>query len=471
MIKSKYMKIATTSLILTCLVVGLFPYSAQAFTADYIISDEELGDYSSMSLYSIQTFLQRKNSYLAYYYPEDIDGGFRTAAEVIWRAAKTHQISPRVLLVTLQKEQSLVENPGPSQYNLDWATGYARCDDYSICGPDQVPEHKGFAKQVDDAAGWYRWYLDGNGTWLKKPGTTYNIDGHSITPANLATAALYAYTPHWHGNYNFWQIYNRWFSKYYPSGSLLKLDGSNDVWLLKNGQIRKITSLAVLFSQFQHLSNNVITVKPSDLEQYEKGSEIKFADYTLLRSPRGTIYLTVGDYRRGIKSMETFRAMRFDMRDVVDVNWDDINLYKEGTPISVSTVYPIGRLIQNNQTGGVYFVENGVKNPIWSREILRRNFSNYKINSASPKELENYQTGNPVKFNDGELIKSFDNPKVYFISNGLKRPIVSEKAFLEMGWKWENIISTSENVVNLHPLGATIEEIDSGSSGVELASY
>lgn len=452
-----------------CLVVGLFPVSAQAaFTPNYIISDEELADYSSMSLFDIQIFLQRKNSYLAYYYPTDIDGGFRTAAEVIYRAAQKYKISPRVILVTLQKEQSLVENSKPTQYNLDWATGYARCDDYDICGPDKVPQHKGFAKQVDDAAGWYRWYLDGNGTYLKKPGTTYNIDDHYITPSNLATAALYAYTPHWHGNYNFWTIYNRWFSRYYPSGSLLKVDGDNTAWLLKNGQIRPIKSLSILFSQFQHLSNNVITVKPSELEQYEVGPEIKFADYTLIRSPKGTIYLTVGEYRRGIRSMDAFTTMGFDLRDVLNVNWEDINAYKEGNPITTDTIFPIGRLLQNNKTGGVYFVENGKKYPIWSREILDRNFSNLKIKTVEPEKLTEFTDGEPIKFKDGELIKSFNDPKVYVISNGSRRPIKSEKAFNDVGWKWENIISTNEKAVLLHPLGEIIEEIE---ERVELASY
>lgn len=464
------MKGAFTSFILICVfAVILVPSNvAFAFSPNNILSDYEMTDYKSMSLFDIQTFLQRKGSYLAYYYPLDVDGYYRTAAEVIWRAANKYKINPKVLLITLQKEQSLVESSSPSQYNLDWATGYARCDDYDTCGPDMVPEHKGFAKQVDDAAGWYRWYMDGNATFLKKPGVTYNIDGYSITPTNLATASLYAYTPHYHGNYNFWKISNRWFSKYLPSGALLKVDGNNTAWLLKDGIIRPIKSLAVLFSQFQHLSRNVITVTTNDLNKYEQGPEIKFPDYTLLRSPNGTIYLTIGDYRRGIKSMEAFSAMGFNMKDVINVGWDDINTFKEGAPITVNTSYPIGKLIQNNKTGGVYFVEDGIKSPIWSKEILNRNFSDYIIHATSPEELDKITTGNPIKFNDGELVKSFNSPEVYFISDGTRMPIANEKTFLSMGWKWENIISTNEKAINLHPLGDTISDTN---SNVGLASY
>ncbi|NQU83273.1 MAG: hypothetical protein HQ536_01030 [Parcubacteria group bacterium] len=459
------MRVITTFLLLICLVVGLFPYSASAFTPNFIISDEELADYNSMSLLDIQNFLQIKNSRLAYYYADDVDGGVRTAAEVIWRAARNYEISPRVLLVTLQKEQSLVENPNPSQYNLDWATGYARCDDYDSCGPNQVPEHKGFAKQVDDAAGWYRWYLNGNASWLKKPGVTYDIDGHSVTPANLATASLYAYTPHWNGNLNFWTIYNRWFSRNYPEGSLLKISGENTSYYLRDGKIRPIKSLAIIFSRFR--PENIITVKPSDLENFEEGPELKFTDYTLLRSPKGTIYLTIGDSRRGIRSMDAFREMGFNMNDVINVDWYDINSYTEGEPITVGTTFPIGRLMQDSKTGGVYFVEDGVKHPIWSREVLDRNYSDYKMHSVSPAELDKIETGSPVKFKDGELVKSFDDSKVYVISDGMRRPIASEKAFLEMGWKWENIVSTNKKTIELHQLGNTIEAVE---ARVELAS-
>ncbi|MEA3272421.1 MAG: hypothetical protein U9P90_02020 [Patescibacteria group bacterium] len=463
------MRVLITSLILTYLVVGLFPSPIHAFNPDFILSNEELGDYNSMSLYDIQIFLQRKNSRLAYYLADDIDGGMRTGAEVIYRAARAHRINPRVLLVTLQKEQSLVENPNPSQYNLDWATGYARCDDYDLCGPDMVPEHKGYAKQVDDAAGWYRWYLDGKGAWLKNPGTTYNIDGHSITPANLATAALYAYTPHYHGNYNFWTIFNRWFGQTYPEGSLLKLANDNTAWYLKDNKIRPITSMAVLFSRFNPNNVNILTVKPDILDGFEQGKEIKFENYSLLRSPQGNIFLTIDDERRGFTSWDAFVKMGFKSRDIIDTVWGDINNYKEGEPITTDSIFPIGKLLQNNQTGGVYFVENGIKKPILSRELLHHSFPDYKIHSTNPEEFEQYTTGEPVKFEDGTLVKNYDNPRVYVISDGYKRPIDSEKAFTEMGWKWENIIKTNTKTISIHITGDTIFETE--TSKIELANY
>jgi len=433
----------------------LLPLKAEAFNANQIISDAELTDWDSMSIVNIQTFLQKKNSYLAYFYANDIDGGVRTSAEIIWRAAKQYLISPRVILALLQKEQSLIENPRPSQYNLDWATGYARCDDYSVCNPEAVAEHKGFANQVDDATGWFRWFLDNNGKGLKQPGKTYTIDGRQITPKNLATAALYSYTPHWNGNYNFWSIMNKWFSKEFPDGSLLKLPKENTVWLLEDGVIKPIKSLAVLFSGYS--PDNLIDVSPRDLERFEEGPEIKFSDYTLLKSPTGAIYLILDGVRRGISSMAAFEKMGFKMSDVIKVGWEDITVYPESETITEKTILPIGKLMQDNKTGGVYFVENGIRHGIPSREVLKNRFPKVKILPVLAAELEKYETGEPVKFKEGALVKSSDSPVVYVISKGERRPIPNEKVFNELGWKWSNIIVSDTKTIELHPLGEDVE--------------
>jgi len=198
------------------------------FDPNYIISDEDLVSCNSMTLSQIQQFLESKRSGLAWYSAIDTDGINRPASEIIWRAAQTNRINPKVILVTLQKEQSLIQTARPSQYQLDWATGYGVCDSCNVLDPT-LQKYKGFAKQVDGTAGWKRWYLD-NATilsWLKQPGQAYAIDTYTVIPANLATASFYTYTPHYHGNYNFWKIWGEWFGTIYPDGTVIKeIDGA-----------------------------------------------------------------------------------------------------------------------------------------------------------------------------------------------------------------------------------------------------
>lgn len=425
------------------------------FNPDYIISDQELVDYNSMSLSQVQRFLEDKGGALPWYFATDTDGITRTAAEIIWRVSQVHKISPKVILVTLQKEQSLIMDftPLPSQY--EWATGYGVCDACSYSDPN-IQKYKGFATQVDSTAGWKRWYLDNVfiQTWLKQPGQTYLIDTYQITPINLATASFYTYTPHYNGNYNFWKIWQDWFGKFFPDGTVLKEKDGPGIWLVQRGLKRAFTSYSAFVSRYS--PEKLITISASELENYETGVPIKFPDYSLLRSPRGTVFLLVGEVRRGIASAEVFRTIGFNPDEIIDVSWEELNNYIEGEPITLESVYPLGVLLQDKTTGGVYFVENGTKKPIWSKDFLTLYFKNKKITPVSPDELKKYPSGEPLKFKDGELVVSGSAPTVYIISNGERRPIPTEEVFNGLGFRWENIIKTTDKLLSLHPLGAPI---------------
>ncbi|WP_345069395.1 hypothetical protein [Leifsonia kafniensis] len=151
-----------------------------------------------------------------------------TASRIIAKVAAACTISPRVLLVLLQKEQSLLTRPSASGYLR--ATGYG-CPDTADCDT----KYFGFFNQVYNAAWQFRQYT-------QEPDRTYKIGqvdvgfnpnaecGSSVVKIqNQATANLYNYTPYqpnrsalksaasegdgcsaW-GNLNFWTFYTAWF--------------------------------------------------------------------------------------------------------------------------------------------------------------------------------------------------------------------------------------------------------------------
>ncbi|PIT87002.1 MAG: hypothetical protein COU33_00035, partial [Candidatus Magasanikbacteria bacterium CG10_big_fil_rev_8_21_14_0_10_43_6] len=133
--------------------------SSSEFNPNYVISDEELQDWSSMGRGEIQAFLVNKNSFLANYIGQDINGKNKRAADIIYDASRAYKISPKYLLVMLQKEQSLVTSKNPTDRQLDYAAGYAVCDSCSFTDA-KVLKYKGFGKQVDASAGIMRWYYD-----------------------------------------------------------------------------------------------------------------------------------------------------------------------------------------------------------------------------------------------------------------------------------------------------------------------
>ena len=443
-----------------CFFVFLFSptANAQEFEPNYIISDADMLDYRSMEMFDIIQFIKSKGGTLGAKKFEDIDGKTKSAAALIYNNSRLYKINPKVLLVTLQKEQSLVDNPSPMQKNYDWATGWAVCDGCSLSDP-KVLKYKGFAKQIDGTAGGYDWYMDqfssNKNTWLIWPNKTTTVDGIAVTPANSATAALYNYTPHIHGNENFHTLWNKWFSLEYPDGSLLHADGETDVWVIQNGTRRTFKSLAVLQSRYDYV--NMITVSKNDIDKYPEGPEIKFANYSLLRAPSGAIYLLVDDEKRHITSMDVFRTLGFNLEEVVEASFADLADYNDGKLISMESAYPTGALIQNNQTGGVYWVKDGVKQAIIDKTIMKINYSNFQIFSVAPDELQKYSNELPVRIKDGTLIKSNESSAVYVISDGTRRPIVSPETFSGMGYSWDNIKTVPQKVVDLHPLGEGVE--------------
>lgn len=428
---------------------------ALEFYANDIISNIDLEDCDSMSLESINEFLNSHNGILKNYRAKDYFGVERSAAEIIYYAAQNYKISPKWILATLQKEQSLITNPLPSQYNLDWAMGYAVCDSCSVDDP-QVQLFKGFGTQVDRATWRIRYYYENPEKFNFRVGKLSLVDNRDVLPFNQATANLYNYTPHIHGNYNFWLIWNRWFSKIYPDGTLVKKEGETGVWLIENGKRRPFWSKSALISRFDE--SKIIEISRNDLLRYEIGYPIKYPNYSLLRSADGSIYLTVNNEKKQIESPEVFRMIGFNPEEVIEVSDEELAYYSLGRKITLTSLYPQGALLQDNKSGGVYYVEDGIKYPIWDKEIMLANYPDYRLTPVSSEELSKYVTAaTGVGFKDGSLIKTAVDAKVYVISNGQKRWIANEITFNQLGYKWSDVIIVSEKVASLHPLGQQLD--------------
>jgi hypothetical protein len=427
------------------------------FDPSFIIGDEEILDYNALTLTQVQGLLNRKGSYLANYSTVNPDGKQMTAAEIIYDRALANKVNPKFLLVLLQKEQGLIENDSPTPRQLDWACGYG-CPDGSACNP----RWQGLWKQINSASLQFRDYMDNPHLYTYKKGETYlftnpygtiSKEPIKVTPYNQATAALYNYTPHvYNGNFNFHKIWNRYFyTKLLPEGTLLQVKGEPGVWLIQNGTKRAFTSRGALTSRYD--VNKIITANASDLANYEKGNPIKFPQYSVVRSPKGTIYLLVDDTKRGFLTGEAFRKVGINPEELMDVSWDDLAFYSEGSPITGSTTYATGALLQDKKTGGIFFVMDSKKSPIWDRILLKTKYKGKSIVPADPKALAAFPTIEPARWDDGELLKSNSSSAVYVISEGAKRPFSSGEAFEQIGYKWKNVLTVPDKLLDLYPVG------------------
>lgn len=313
---AKLLSIATAA---TLVIVLLASPASAAFNRHRLIDNHLFTDVGSMSVSHIQSFLNARGDLLADWEDEvdiyQVDSRFQvpnnrclvhkstgmSAAEIIHQASNDWQatyvewsyqgiersknpavysgpidscstvkkypdinlttISPKVILATLEKEQSLVSTDGGystsvssyydppcsvssgspyygeggcknNNYKLAWAMGYGVPDTGG-----KRHQYKGFYMQVmygswqlrfnyEHSQGTTNW--DGTGAWGyggPKVGQATTIDGQSVTPQTRATASLYYYTPHIHGNQNFVSIYENWFGSVHaniPYTSLLQ---------------------------------------------------------------------------------------------------------------------------------------------------------------------------------------------------------------------------------------------------------
>lgn len=474
-------KILILTLFIFTNLVFLSDAKASEFNPAAIISDQEILDSSAMDLADIQSFLENNGSYLAHYSCPNSEGITKTAAQIIYDAAannydcdgiagaenfvladkaikcKRISINPRFLLVLLQKEQSLITDSSPKQSQLDWATGYG-CPDGQACNT----RWKGFGKQVNSAALQFFDYIENPQNYTYKAGNAYtfkntNREPMQVIPLTNATAALYNYTPHvYNGNYNFWCLWTKYFTRLYPDDTLVQARGEAGVWLIQNGKKRPFLTKGALTSRFD--LDKIVLVNSADLDKFPTGASIKFPQYALVKSPRGTVFLLVDDKKRGFTSQEALRKFGANPEEIVDASWEDINAYENGLPITATTTYPTGALLQDNKSGGVYYVTDGTKAPIWDKIFLKVKFKYKLITKVTPGKLSAYKTVDPVLFNDGELLKSANSPAVYVVENKLKRVFVSGELFEKMGYKWDNVITVSEKIINLYPEGTPINE-------------
>ncbi len=184
------------------------------------------------------------------YCPGSVSAGRKSAAAIIKEVSVACNINPQVMLVLLQKEQSLITDDWPWQEQYDKATGYG-CPDTSL--PATVDSnhngcydiYEGFSKQVYYGARGYQRYVKdpdsynyavGRTSYVAYQANNTSCGGTNITMQTQATAALYNYTPYQpnqaalndmygsgdiadpappncsaFGNRNFWRMFNDWF--------------------------------------------------------------------------------------------------------------------------------------------------------------------------------------------------------------------------------------------------------------------
>lgn len=187
---------------------------------------------TNTNMVCLKSYYENKATHATNYATGIMPSDALSAAQIIYDRSQYYGISPKVFLVLLQKEQSLVTDdwPWPIQYRA--ATGYG-CPDTAACSAS----YYGFYNQIDNAARQFIYYKNNASDYGYRAGRNNTI-GYNPNSAcgssqvyieNQATAGLYIYTPYQpnaaalsnlygtgdgcsaYGNRNFWRMFNDWF--------------------------------------------------------------------------------------------------------------------------------------------------------------------------------------------------------------------------------------------------------------------
>jgi len=409
-----------------------------------------------------------------------IPGGAVSAAQIIYNAAQQYSINPQVLIVLLQKEQGLVTDDWPAQYEYQAATGYG-CPDTAPCSSN----YAGFSNQVISAAWQFRQYLTtpSNYNFVARQNNFVGYypcaSGTTVYIQNASTAALYDYTPYQpdasvltytnptgsssgpgavpftdncatYGNRNFWWYFNTWFgsSLYHgvpyahPDGTLVRNQTELQVYLIENGQRLPVQTQESLFSYGYNFGDVKFANYYDD--QLPLGSPLPLLkEGTLFKGSGPAIYVyrivSGTPQKQHFPTWETFTGLGYSLNDVMIVPDWEIPSANFATDVSV-TQHPVGALIQPAGSLQVYYLDpNGTKRLFTNQEIFysyRYNFGQVKRATTADMQI---LTGNPMAFKEGRLLQG-SGPQIYVPSiqaadgSQQKSLITSWFCFVQMGY-------------------------------------
>lgn len=484
-----FIAILLSATLICSLVVNSRKASA-AYDGGNIIDNLVFLDANTMSKSDIQNFLVNKGAGLANmnftlncYAQDSKERQWYTsvgapcdqsipASHIIYYAAQIYGVNPRVILATMQKEQSLTTAPNPTAWQINQAMGYA-CPTSGQCGGNST-----FPYQIDSGTWALRYHFErarGNNTWWYTSsswtcGTQKSYYSPNLYPnqnvnfydqngtyyrthyiANAATSAFYCYTPHaynnpqglygrepygtvglyYSGSYNFVYFFELWFGTTksndtniaHPNGTLVS-DGWR-VFLVDDNARRWIASPDI-FNSYGFDWNRIKAASSGDNSLPWTLPLDRLAPGTLFYSDNTPLY--VMDYEGGILkkrhvTLAAFNALGYQWGETMYVPPAAIPPETYSTPLSEAQ-HPSGTLIVSHSESKVYQIDNNKKRHVTSPLAFDTNFFKWdRIKNATASDLS-LAIGSPIDIRQGTIL---NNNGLFLVeqdlSGNLKRPV------------------------------------------------
>jgi hypothetical protein len=350
--KRKYITVALLTILFTIIAQFILspPKASAAYDGGRLIDNGIFLDAASMNASQIQSFLSGKGGALAgksFVMNCDAAGEQAkqiylslgapcnqsvAASSIIYYTSQVYGVNPRVILSTLQKEQSLITATNPTDRQYAQAMGYA-CPTSGSCS-----DSSNFFWQIDNGTWVMRFHYEralGNRNWwytssswtcgtekaYYKPNlypnqnvNFYDEDGVYYRTHYMVTAAsssLYCYTPHaynnpqglyglpqfgstgryYTGSYNFVKFFELWFGQTTQGTApsvIYKSANNNSLYAVWAGKKYYIPSWDAMIAWGFH-NDPVSTVSDSYLNSLEEGDNL--SNIVKTDSPGSSLFL------------------------------------------------------------------------------------------------------------------------------------------------------------------------------------
>lgn len=479
--KVRYLVFTSLMLAVITSAIGLtnstYALTANGFNASNIIDDSVFTNSGSMNVAQIQAFLNSKVPVCDTNgtQPSEYGGGTRAqwaanvslhpingafyppftclkdyaenglgVAQIIYNVAQRYQLNPQVLIVLLQKEQSLVTDTWPSPTQYKTATGYG-CPDTSVCDSQYFGltnqlnwSGKLFRAVLNDSPTWYSPYSLGNNFIQWSPNSS--CGGSTVNIRNRSTVALYDYTPYQpnqaainagygsgdscgaYGNRNFYLYFRDWFG--YNSGpAAFKTADSSTIYVPVEGYKLAVPYLAAM-QDYGISTGSIQTVS----QAYEDSMPTAPVDTGIssvishvVKSPYdndedgGSIYLISLGKRYQFQSIQQLNNFGFQTSDISYLPLSYIYSKVDGGMLSNFVTSPYGSVFNVTTQGKQLYFE-------YSTYIAQNpsdNVSNLSYYLADKIPSGNPITSRPVliKYIAGDGVTLYQNNTYYSIAN------------------------------------------------------
>lgn len=238
----------------------------------------------------------------------------------------------------------------------------------------------------------------------------------------------------------------------YPEGSLLSLSGS--IYLVVQDVLRRFETDSIM-AKLGFNPKDVMILPAGDKELYTTGSAIQYGPDGKLLSSGKVIYYIEGGKKRGVTSPQLFESYGFKWANVELTGQPILDSYLDGEILK----YKENTLLSFENT--IFVLENGKRSGITSPQLFSMlGYQWEDVVEMSPCEKEFYQLGEIKRYPTDTIVVATGFPTAYRISGNERQPFTSGELFLNLGYKFENLVEINEIEIKLYNERETVKYPD-----------